>query len=74
MTNHTLNPDNVEIEIDTDEKLQAITLTLNLDDKQIMIGLHLPEAQQLSTMLHEAVTNLMLTQLGLPPLTPETRH
>lgn len=74
MTTQLHEPQDLELEIDTDENYEVITLSLKSENRTIVVGFNLHEAQLLSSMLNDAVTNLLLTKLGLAPLPPDIRH
>jgi hypothetical protein len=63
----------IEIEVDIDDTYEAIVLTLKVEKRTIVLSLTLQEAQVLSSMVNEAVSNALLASLGLEP-SPETRH
>jgi hypothetical protein len=71
---NTQDPQELSLEIDTDEAYETIVLTLKSENRKIVIGFDLQEAQMLSSMLNDAVTNLLLSRLGLAPLPPGHQH
>lgn len=70
------DPQNLELEIDTDEGYEFITLSMKSinPDRTIVVGFNVQEAQVLNSMLSDAIANLLLHKLGITPLPPETRH
>lgn len=64
----------LEIDIDLDDTGENIRLLMTDNKNEVIIHLSYTEAQLFHSKLGEAITNLLLSKMGLSPLPPETRH
>lgn len=65
------------IDIELDEAEEIIKLRFKTSDRSIVIGFNIQEAQILSIMLHEKITEFIIKKMKLPdlfPPTPENIH